>query len=743
MENKRNCGITLIALVITIIVLLILAGVSISMLTGENGILQRAADARLKSEESTIEEDVMLEYANSLIKKQQDDSIDIPTILAEALQSQDPDATVDGTENNMEVYYKNYRFTFVNGEITQSEKAPIIETVADTNPGDITKNASGTTVSGTSSNPYLICSIEDLVAFSDIVNEGLITSEDIYVKLENNLNFSSDKSYVDSSRTNLTTYALNGSTLKTHTYSSSIKANLTTGTGWEPIGLSNVQGFKGTFDGNSKEIQKIYINYTEETSSYINIGLFASNYGTIKNLTITGNITGTMKSTYATTGRTWIALNIAGISGDNFGTINNCTNYTNVTGIEMGGIYNAVCAAGIVSVSEGNIINCTNRGQIKSITSSVDSWVWTDIAGICAESYGGNVSNSCNYGSVCLNNTYQGALAGIVGANVGSTIKKCYNVGALNAVDVLNLIEIGGIVGNNDENAEISNCYNIGNINATSSNPKGILKGGIIGYEGYLKNIKNNYNGTDIGAIGGIDLIGVGEKTNLSESSIINYINNETVPNMDEPVYAIDDRLKPGIYVKYDTTSYNGSWRVLSNDGINVELISDDIVENKTISNDDGYKNAVSMLNTVANKYLNNTYAISARSVGATSASSASITNSLEFNHSNYTDLTDYEFYKDFEKMLYSDTYFTSSGKHYWLASRYSYKKLDYCAYNIRSIGEIGYWDNNCLFLVLNNNTSYVDSYTLGVRPVITLKSTLKVLSGSGTKASPYILAEN
>ena len=38
----NNKGITLIALVITIIVLLILAGVSIAMLTGSNGILTQA-----------------------------------------------------------------------------------------------------------------------------------------------------------------------------------------------------------------------------------------------------------------------------------------------------------------------------------------------------------------------------------------------------------------------------------------------------------------------------------------------------------------------------------------------------------------------------------------------------------------------------------------------------------------------------------------------------------------------------
>ena len=51
--NKRDRGITLIALVVTIIVLLILAGVSISMLTGQNGILNRAADAKEKTEISS------------------------------------------------------------------------------------------------------------------------------------------------------------------------------------------------------------------------------------------------------------------------------------------------------------------------------------------------------------------------------------------------------------------------------------------------------------------------------------------------------------------------------------------------------------------------------------------------------------------------------------------------------------------------------------------------------------------
>ena len=49
---KKNNGITLIALVITIIVLLILAGVIIATLTGDNGLLQKATTAKQDNEDS-------------------------------------------------------------------------------------------------------------------------------------------------------------------------------------------------------------------------------------------------------------------------------------------------------------------------------------------------------------------------------------------------------------------------------------------------------------------------------------------------------------------------------------------------------------------------------------------------------------------------------------------------------------------------------------------------------------------
>lgn len=57
---RNQKGITLIALVITIIVLLILAGVSIAMLTGNNGILTQANKSKVAQIEGQVKEEVNL-----------------------------------------------------------------------------------------------------------------------------------------------------------------------------------------------------------------------------------------------------------------------------------------------------------------------------------------------------------------------------------------------------------------------------------------------------------------------------------------------------------------------------------------------------------------------------------------------------------------------------------------------------------------------------------------------------------
>ena len=69
---KNTKGITLIALVITIIVLLILAAVSIATLTGENGILTRATDAKEETRYATIKEEKDLWKLSKLTDEQTD-----------------------------------------------------------------------------------------------------------------------------------------------------------------------------------------------------------------------------------------------------------------------------------------------------------------------------------------------------------------------------------------------------------------------------------------------------------------------------------------------------------------------------------------------------------------------------------------------------------------------------------------------------------------------------------------------
>ena len=66
-KNKKDAkGITLIALVITIIVLLILAGISIAMLTGENGILNKATTAKTSTEIGEEKEKVELSAVKAM-----------------------------------------------------------------------------------------------------------------------------------------------------------------------------------------------------------------------------------------------------------------------------------------------------------------------------------------------------------------------------------------------------------------------------------------------------------------------------------------------------------------------------------------------------------------------------------------------------------------------------------------------------------------------------------------------------
>lgn len=83
-KTKRENGITLIALVITIIILIILAGITIGMLVGENGIINKAKEAKENTQKGQEQEEQDLQKAQDYIDEQtgfveglKDDSTDV------------------------------------------------------------------------------------------------------------------------------------------------------------------------------------------------------------------------------------------------------------------------------------------------------------------------------------------------------------------------------------------------------------------------------------------------------------------------------------------------------------------------------------------------------------------------------------------------------------------------------------------------------------------------------------------
>ena len=124
---KEKSGITLIALVITIIVFLILAGVSIAILTGDNGILTQAGEAK----EANIigEEKERISLAMQSLKMEKERKNLSSEITAEELQNQLIDdgaknVTVEnGENNNLVVNYedsKNSYLVYQDGKIEEN-----------------------------------------------------------------------------------------------------------------------------------------------------------------------------------------------------------------------------------------------------------------------------------------------------------------------------------------------------------------------------------------------------------------------------------------------------------------------------------------------------------------------------------------------------------------------------------------------------------------------------------------------
>ena len=114
--KKQNKGITLIALVITIIVLLILAGVSIATLTGENGILTQTEEAKQKTKLEEEKEKIKLAW-NALKIENLGGNVTVQQLQEEL--NKDPENKLLISEDFKVTLTDGKKYKIENGEIKQ------------------------------------------------------------------------------------------------------------------------------------------------------------------------------------------------------------------------------------------------------------------------------------------------------------------------------------------------------------------------------------------------------------------------------------------------------------------------------------------------------------------------------------------------------------------------------------------------------------------------------------------------
>ena len=479
--KNQNNGITLIALVVTVVVLMILAGISIGMLTGDNGIINQAKQGKEETEISEEKEIINISVTQAM------DADVMGNIEKDKLQEKLNSNTNDGATEVIDsgdtlvvkFVEKNRYYEIDKDGNTEGPK----ELTKDDNVGDLSK---GGTVDGSEEKPFEINCIEDLVTFSIMTNGGNaelgIESNQFknqYVILMRTLDFNSIFSYND-----YTTKKYGD--LNTDGVIEDIRTELTK-TNDSCVGFEPINNFQGDFDGKGNEIQNIYINRDEKAAFMI-----SSAYGyiaeSIKNLGITGNITS--KNEHAA------GIIIGWTVGHKAANlIINCWNKANVRTVS------GITVAGICTSSEMKIQNCYNEGNIVNEANTSGQ-----AGGIVAGCGGDIVENCYNTGDItAINGTwYVGGIASGHGNNK-TTIINSYNKGKITGGE----IAAGGILGYNGE--IIENCYNQGDVS------QGRFNGGIVG-----RTAEEIYNCYNVGKVSG-DLGEVPDGiTELNDSEIKN-----------------------------------------------------------------------------------------------------------------------------------------------------------------------------------------------------------------------------
>ncbi len=166
-KNNEN-GITLIALVVTIIVLLILAGVSIAMLTGQNGILTQAQNAKQETDRSAEQEKIQIAVNGS---RNDEGQLSFEKLKTE-IENQNGKVLGDSIPTTVELNNNLYRVNS-NGEVTKRIAGGTLETVTGT-------ETTNTTVQDALGNQVVVPAGFKIVNSNDYVTDGIVIEDESY-----------------------------------------------------------------------------------------------------------------------------------------------------------------------------------------------------------------------------------------------------------------------------------------------------------------------------------------------------------------------------------------------------------------------------------------------------------------------------------------------------------------------------------------------------------------------------------
>ena len=129
---KKDRGITLIALVITIIVLLILAGVTIQTLTGDNGLITKANEAKIAAEDAKLEEEIQLAFVEYEADRHTNPEANLTNNLKSIFEKMygTGNITVSKSGKNYKVNVKNSKTTYrvkYTGKVEKYEEMAVTE----------------------------------------------------------------------------------------------------------------------------------------------------------------------------------------------------------------------------------------------------------------------------------------------------------------------------------------------------------------------------------------------------------------------------------------------------------------------------------------------------------------------------------------------------------------------------------------------------------------------------------------